>query len=600
MILLRSSFWLILFLALPFFLEAQKAERLSSAINSQFEEREPMPTHDGQYLYIWRRQHPRNTGGNNDQGDIWVAKLGPNGKFLPAERLRSPLNSYGTDFVWQTSPNHDTLFVSQIVQAGQKGFYYSVRLPNGRWSNQRSWTIEDHTPLGEYKDYAITSTGHLLLPNKGVDTEGGPDIYVAFKKGPGVWGKPMNLGPDVNSRFNEDAPHLMPDGETLYFNSGIGRGGPHDVYVTKRLDNTWKRWSAPQNVGPPINTKIGYEADFMISPDGKWAYWIADPKREGNVDIFRMPLNRCEVDAYIDGDTRMCDGDSLEIEAGFNTLGNVRYQWYLDGRKIAGATNKKHMATAPGSYQVERQSPGCLVKSSPLAINSKPSPKANLGTDDLFLCDKKSQVLNANASGNTNRWQWMRNGLKIPGANGPSLLVDRPGTYSVTVGNGECSSNSNSVRVGKMVTPYIFPRNMADKRSRPVPYEWRWTAGLGKSKSYILQDMASDPLGQSAVLALVKNGKYYEEVLMSFGREGEAQIQKNFGTADPRAKRFVATDYEGNVILANREKFLRKYDSNGSLQWQVEQRVEDVSGLAVDPLGHVYVYGRFKKSVRIG
>ena len=586
------------FLLFPLFMFAQKAERLGSAVNSQFEEREPMPTHDGKYLYIWRRQHPQNTNGYNDQGDIWVAKIGPNDEFQPARRLNAPLNSRGIDFVWATSPNHDTLFVSQIMVQGQRGFMYTTLGSRGYWNNQRSFTIEDYTPLGEYKDYSFTAEGHVLLPNKGTDTEGGPDIYVYFKKGETTWGNPKNLGPDINTRFHEDAPHMMADGETLYFNRGIGRSGPHDVYVTKRLDDTWQRWSTPEPVGPPINTP-GYEADFIISPDEKWAYWIADINQSGNIDIYRMPLNRCEVDVYAEGEMRMCEGDSLKLEAGFNTLGNVRYQWYHEGRAIAGANTKVHMAKKAGSYQVERQSPGCLVKSDPIRIQSKSSPEVTVSPDAVFLCDQDQVTLQATTKGG-NRWHWMRNGLKMPDEFSPTLTVNRPGLYSVMVSNGECASRSNFVQVGRMEKPVVFPHNMKEGSSRPTPYEWLWTAGFGAKKNWLLQDMAADPLGRTVVLGLKKNGSSHEEVLLAFGREGQSRLQKNFGPADERAKRFVAVDYEGNIILANRERMLRKYNANGSLQWQINQSVEDLSGLTVDPLGHVYVYGRFQRDIKIG
>jgi hypothetical protein len=481
---------------------------------------------------------------------------------------------------------------------GQKGFMYTTKGARGNWKSQRSMSLDGYTPLGEYKDYSFTPQGHLLLPNKGVDTEGGPDIYVYFKTGDMKWGNPKNLGPDINTRFNEDAPHMMPDGERLYFNRGVGRSGPHDVYMAKRLDNTWQRWSTPEPVGPPINTP-GYEADFLISPDEKWAYWIADPNQSGNIDIFRMPLNRCEVDVYADGEMRMCEGDSLKLESGFNTLGNVRYQWYYEGKVIAGATSKAYMAKKAGSYQVERQSPGCLVKSDPLRIQSKPSPEATVTPDAVFLCDQDQVTLQTTTRGGR-RWQWLRNGLKMPDAFGPNLTVSRPGVYSVLVSNGECEARSNDVQVGRMGKPIIFPQNMKEGNSRPTPYEWLWTAGFGAKKNWLLQDMAGDPLGRSAILGMKKSGSNYEEVLLAFGREGQTRLEKNLGPADPKAKRFVVIDYEGNTILANRERFIRKYDSNGSLQWQINQSIEDVSGLTVDPLGHVYVYGRFQQNIKVG
>ncbi|MEM8898457.1 MAG: hypothetical protein AAGC85_10150, partial [Bacteroidota bacterium] len=93
----------------------QEAEHISRAVNSEYEEREPIPSADGGTLYFWRRETPFNTGGAKDPGDIWMSTKLSNGKFTRAVNMDRPLNSNGHDFVWQVSPYHDTLWVNQTA-----------------------------------------------------------------------------------------------------------------------------------------------------------------------------------------------------------------------------------------------------------------------------------------------------------------------------------------------------------------------------------------------------------------------------------------------------------------------------------------------------
>lgn len=69
-------------------------------------------------------------------------------------------------------------------------------------------------------------------PNMGVPSS---DIWVATRKSVNEsWGTPVNLGPIVNTPFNEINPHISADGQTLYFSSNRGECGGNDIYMTTR------------------------------------------------------------------------------------------------------------------------------------------------------------------------------------------------------------------------------------------------------------------------------------------------------------------------------------------------------------------------------
>ncbi len=94
---------------------------------------------------------------------------------------------------------------------------------------------------------------------------GGLDIYTIKKNENGEWGEAINLGPKVNTKYNEDAPFIHPDQWTLFFTSdGHKTIGGRDIFVT-RLFN--EEWTTPENMGYPINTTAD-DNYFTLTADG--------------------------------------------------------------------------------------------------------------------------------------------------------------------------------------------------------------------------------------------------------------------------------------------------------------------------------------------
>lgn len=113
---------------------------------------------------------------------------------------------------------------------------------------------------------------------------GQKDIWVCEKEG-NDWGKAKNLGFEVNSPFNEDSPFLTPDGNTLYFSSeGHNSMGGYDVFKCTRLPNG--KWSAPENLGAPINNG-GDDIFYTPLENGSGAYYSSlNRDGEGDLDLF--------------------------------------------------------------------------------------------------------------------------------------------------------------------------------------------------------------------------------------------------------------------------------------------------------------------------
>ena len=85
-------------------------------------------------------------------------------------------------------------------------------------------------------------------------------------------------------------PYLAADGVTLYFSSNRPGGlGDNDIWMTKRLDSTWQKWSDPVNLGSPINTE-DWDAFFTLDAGGEYAYMSSALSGFGESDIVRVKL----------------------------------------------------------------------------------------------------------------------------------------------------------------------------------------------------------------------------------------------------------------------------------------------------------------------
>lgn len=118
---------------------------------------------------------------------------------------------------------------------------------------------------------------------------GGFDIYRARLQDNGVWGKAENLGAEVNSEADEEAPFIHPDGRSLFFTSnGKFSLGGTDIFRTNFIAGNW---SKPENLGVPINS-MANDSYFTLTADGSKAYFSSDrPGGQGGQDIytFLMP-----------------------------------------------------------------------------------------------------------------------------------------------------------------------------------------------------------------------------------------------------------------------------------------------------------------------
>jgi OmpA-OmpF porin, OOP family len=275
---------------------APKSENLGPQVNSTYNEINPVISPDGRTLYFSRISHPQNTEGDKGSQDIWYSDLDEARKqWGPARRMPNPLNAKKYNCLYSITPDGNTIIIKGAYNNGvyeTRGFSMSKKVATG-WGSPQKLNIANYERMsvGEYGCGFMSADGKTLLMAFSEKKNSKEDnIYVSFRMKDGSWSKPLDLGPDINTKFTETTPFLAPDGVTLYFSSDRDGGqGSNDVWVSKRIDKTWKRWSRPQNLGPAVNTD-GYDAYYTLSAAGDFAYLTTFKNTLGKGDIVRINL----------------------------------------------------------------------------------------------------------------------------------------------------------------------------------------------------------------------------------------------------------------------------------------------------------------------
>jgi len=264
-------------------------QNLGPCINTVQGQALPRLSPDGRYLYFIRLGAPEGQSGE----EIWYAERTEHGGWTAARALYRPLDAAQNNFILAVLDEGERLLVGNRYRADGRveGGFSFVRREGAGWSAPEPVSIEGWHARGRWVSASLSEDGGVMvLHAEREGGEGGADLYVTFRREDGTWSEPRNLGRDVNTPGHEITPYLAADGVTLYFSSdGRGGLGGHDIFVTRRLDESWQRWSEPENLGPRINT-AGFDAYFIAPAGDEYAYLASSTDAIGSVDIFRVLL----------------------------------------------------------------------------------------------------------------------------------------------------------------------------------------------------------------------------------------------------------------------------------------------------------------------
>jgi outer membrane protein OmpA-like peptidoglycan-associated protein len=267
-------------------------QNLGPNVNSSYPDMLPIITPDGKTLYFARKYAPENFGAEK-KDDIYISELNALGQWTKARNIGAPLNNDAHNFVCAISPDGNTMYLANRYDYRTEGSGVSVayRKKDGSWSKPAPLDIKNMYNKSKFACYHVGLDGKtMVMAIERDDTFGDMDLYVSFRYADGTWTEPMNMGADVNTAGPEASIFLAADGKTIYFSSkGHAGYGDFDMFMSRRLDNTWKRWSEPVNLGPKINS-AGQDIYYTIPASGDYAYFSSDVYGYGQHDIFRIAL----------------------------------------------------------------------------------------------------------------------------------------------------------------------------------------------------------------------------------------------------------------------------------------------------------------------
>jgi len=235
-----------------------RISNLGAPINTSFKEYVPLCTQDSRTLYFTSRR-PGTTSQLKDPNgeffeDIYFAqKDSVSGKWQEPRRMPVPINSETNDATVGLSSTGNTLLFFRTSENLTGGDLYIVRKKDGNWQKPEKFGDGINSKHKE-SSACITTDGQLMIfSSNRPGGYGGMDLYVSRRLNSGYWSKSLNLGPVINGPGNEDSPYLSDDGKTLYYASDAPPGmGGYDLFKsTMGKDFVW---SAPENMGYPINT----------------------------------------------------------------------------------------------------------------------------------------------------------------------------------------------------------------------------------------------------------------------------------------------------------------------------------------------------------
>jgi outer membrane protein OmpA-like peptidoglycan-associated protein/tetratricopeptide (TPR) repeat protein len=314
---------------------------------------------DGQYLIYTVRY--------DGQEDFYYSQRLPDGSWAKGQALSS-VNTPRNEGAQSISADARTLFFTGCDRNSsieRSCDLYWVQQDNGRWQEVQHPGEPLNTRHWESQPSLSANGKYLLFVSNRPGGFGGDDLYLSVRQADGQWGAPVNMGPTINTAGNEGAPFLHADTRTLYFMSDGHPGlGGYDLFLT-RVDSG--AWTAPRNLGYPINTTAD-EGAIAVSLDGRTAYYTTDknsqPGQPLDLDIYAFdlyPAIRPSPVTYVEVEvTDAVKKRPLAYVAASLLAEGSGQEWQFETDRQG-----KLLAVLPGGtdYQLQLETPGYLFYS---------------------------------------------------------------------------------------------------------------------------------------------------------------------------------------------------------------------------------------------
>jgi len=324
---------------------------MNNGINTPFAEYCPLLSPDENTIYFTSRRKG-STGNKLDVNyeyyeDIYYAQKS-NGLWGDVKNIGPPLNTELHDATVSISKDGQQIYIFRTSPNLTSGLILVSKIEDGKWTEPKPINIPIIDEQSVVTSLSISpDLNTIYFSSNREGGYGGKDIYRITRMPDSSWSKPMNLGPVINTPYDEESPFIHPDGVTLYFSSqGHKNMGGFDIFYSIKDENG--NWTAPKNMGVPINSVLD-DLYFIATYDGKTIYFSSNrDDGNGSMDIYKGEIIDPQTNRLILKGTIMTqepeikslkatitiiDFDTKELQGIYRTSNNGKYILVLLPRK---------------------------------------------------------------------------------------------------------------------------------------------------------------------------------------------------------------------------------------------------------------------------
>ncbi len=342
-----------------------QVELLNESINTEYPEYQPVVSgNDSIMFFTSRRRYSKKVVDNIDDiddvpdefymEDIYFSHRIKDGKWSKAERVTKDIGADAYTSTVSLSYDGKRLYLMRkdiLVGNEDEGNIYVSEYKDGSWTmmkklNENINTIKWETEASENKDGTV-----LYFTSERDGGIGGLDIYKSEKNSKGEWGPAQNLGPIVNTEFDEEYPVMLPNDTTLFFSSkGHYNIGGYDIFRVDRIGNN--KWSVPINIGYPVNTMNDDVAYYPLRKGDIVYTALETADGLGDLDIYRMFVTESDFSDFGDEEVFSSKADSGQINLASLYKLNEKISNSPDTRELVQKAIKNRVVTLKGTLRL--------------------------------------------------------------------------------------------------------------------------------------------------------------------------------------------------------------------------------------------------------
>ena len=335
-----------------------------------------------------KRESKQNPGTLNAYQDLYFMKKDKDGKLGKPEPMKGSINDE-----YHQGP-------ATFNKAGTMAYYSSNIFPKVKASEkyEKEYNIQiriDSLVGDAWKkaadfpynnpDYAVEHPSlsadgkYLYFSSNMPDGQGGYDLYMCTLEG-GQWGKPVNLGPPINTAMDEKFPSVF-DGRLYFASNGHKNMGGYDVYLCKGENGNWK---SPINLNYPLNTKSD-DFGLILNSDGKTGYFASN--RNGSDRIFEFVMNPPIL--YSKGKITS-EGQPL---AGATIIFENKTTGTIDSLQTDSNGDYNYKLTEESDYLITVRKTGYLIKKAEISTKKREDNESIVNDFDLMKIEIEKPIV---------------------------------------------------------------------------------------------------------------------------------------------------------------------------------------------------------------